>query len=337
MAEVADLADTYDGAVARLHQLTEHAHTGRDHLAQQMAQSEQRRATLDQTRTLILGHLASLQQVLQESHDRFAGDHLDAVVSLGQVEETVKEHSSTLSEASQQTSGAIINLRTEIQAGQETLRAELEGTRDEFTQSTEAATELGQQVRTAQDEAHQVFQTLLQQCEQLHQQLDALQSDATAAVARVGEHVAQAHTARVETLFAALSTDLSQQQRATFASHFSASESTLTEVFRSFTDHANTTATTLSSRASEVLQGLERHCADTLQQEMRGVLNDAVENAVRELLQEIGVTTMIMQTGASITSAMAPILPELAAAKLAVGTINDALDAVNNLKDLFRF
>src|SRR5262245_36762190 len=111
MTEVIDLADTYEGVEARLAHLTEQASTGRQHLVERLAQGQARLAALGTTREAVLAHMTSLERLLQETQERLAGDHLDAVTSLAQVEVATGEQGTLLSQASQQWDNAQAELR----------------------------------------------------------------------------------------------------------------------------------------------------------------------------------------------------------------------------------
>jgi hypothetical protein len=113
--------------------------------------------------------------------------------------------------------------------------------------------------------------------------------------------------------------------------HFTSSDAALVVAWQGFTGQATLSANELTQRTTDILHGLAQHCTDKLQSELRHMVSQIIEAAVQELLREIGLSAVIMQTGTSITAAMSPWLPYLAAAKAALTTINQALEIKDKL------
>ena len=331
MTEVIDLADTYEGAEARLAHLTEQASTGREHLVERLAQGQARLAALGTTRQAVLEHVATLERLLQETQEHLAGDHLNAVTSLAQVEAATGEQGTLLTQAGQQWDNAQAELRAAVQSGQDTLQAGLEATCAAFAQGAATATELEQQTHRAQDEARTVFQALGQQLDHLQQQTGTLQASTEETLGHVRTQLTDLQTAQVAALFEAMRDQLSQQQRLALTAHFTSSDAALAAAWQSFTGQATLSANELTQHATDMLHGLAQHCTDKLQSELQHMVSQIIEAAVRELLREIGLSAVIMQTGASITTAMSPWLPYLAAAKAALTAINHALEIRDKL------
>jgi glutathione S-transferase len=331
MTEVIDLADTYEGAEVRLAHLTEQASTGREHLGERLTQGQARRAALGTTREAVLEHMTSLERLLQETPDHLAGDHLNAVTSLTHVEAATGEQGTLLPQAGQQWHNAQAELQTAVQSVQDTLQTGLEAARAEFAQGASAATELEQQLHASKEGTRTVFQALEQQLDHLQQQTGTLQADTEATIGRVGVHLTELQTTQVAALFEAMHDQLSQQQRLVLTDHFTSSGEAFAAAWQGFTTQATLSANELTQRATDMLHGLEQHCADKLQSELQHVVHQVIEAAVRELLREIGLSAVIMQTGANVTAAMSPILPELKLAKESIHLINEAFDAMEKL------
>ena len=127
-------------------------------------------------------------------------------------------------------------------------------------------------------------------------------------------------------LFEARRDQLSQQQRLALTDHFTSSDAALAAAWQSFTGQATLSANELTQHATDMLHGLAQHCTPTsYKAKLQHMVSQIIEAAVRELLREIGLSAVIIQTGASINAAMSPWLPYLAAAKAALTTINHAL------------
>jgi hypothetical protein len=216
--------------------------------------------------------MTSLERLLQDTQERLAGDHLDAVTSLAQVEAATGEQGTLLTQAGQQWDNAQAELRAAVQSGLDTLQAGLEATRAAFTHSADAAMELEQQTRLAQDEAHTIFQALGQQLDHLLQQTETLQANTEETLGHVRTQLMDLQTAQVAALFEAMHNQLSQQQRLALTDHFTSSDAALA-AWQGFTGQATLSANELSQRATDILHGLAQHCTDRLQSEMRHMVN----------------------------------------------------------------
>ena len=93
---------------------------------ERLAQGQARLAALGTTRQAVLEHVTSLERLLQETQEHLAGDHLNAVTSMAQVEAATREQGTLLTQAGQQRDNAQAELRAAVQSGQDMLQAGLE-------------------------------------------------------------------------------------------------------------------------------------------------------------------------------------------------------------------
>lgn len=325
MTEVADLADTYEGAVARLHHLTEQASTARAHLAERRAQGEAQRAALQQAQAAVMGHLTALEGLLQSTQDHLASDHFDAVASLEQVETTAEAQRDLIAASGEHLESVRTALQTAVQSAQDTLQAGQDVTGQHFTQCAQDVTELEQQTRTAQAQVHGVFQALGEQIERWRQQAAEFDAETATVITHLGEQLADLQTTQVTAQFEALETQI-EQQRSNLVQHFTTGASALTQACQGLSGQVTMTATDLTQHITDVLRDLEQYCGHRLQDELRHTARQVVEALLTMLLHEIGDSAALMLLGAQTTSAMGPALPYIAAAKVFVTSINDVLD-----------
>ncbi len=76
------------------------------------------------------------------------------------------------------------------------------------------------------------------------------------------------------------------------------------------------------------MEGLSEHAQQAIQREieerMRHVLEDVIEALAKDALESTVLTQLAMAT----TTALSPVLPQLIAARIALGPIKSALDAM---------
>ena len=84
----------------------------------------------------------------------------------------------------------------------------------------------------------------------------------------------------------------------------------------------------MQQRATEILSNAAEYFENTLTSELDQVFQDAIKDAVQAIIEEIAESLGMMELGASITSALTPILPEILAAKALMEVIKGALSLI---------
>ena len=77
----------------------------------------------------------------------------------------------------------------------------------------------------------------------------------------------------------------------------------------------------------EGMNNSQEYIGETLKDKVTETFEDAIENAVKGLIAEVGENVTMMTVGTTVTGAMSPVLPQLAAAKVAISAINAVLNA----------
>jgi hypothetical protein len=330
MTEVAALGETYEAALARVHHLQEQASSAQMLLHERLTQGNTRIEALRQTQYAVLEHLGALQHLLQGAQERLAGPHVEAVASLEQVESTAAAQGTRLTESWEHLESAASALHGAVQSGQQALQASLEEGRQGFPQGGTTITELQQQIRDTQEAMHNTCVALTGHLEQAQQQAEAAHEAATHTLSRVAAHLTDLQRVQLPGLFDTLGTYLEQRQRE-LIEHLGLSADTLEQCCQQWQDQGTEAARRFSDQVSTILHELEQYCADRLQQELEHGVQAIIKAAVDALLEEIEETTLVMTFGSTLTTAMSPYLPELAAAKALVTTINHVLELQDKL------
>ena len=85
----------------------------------------------------------------------------------------------------------------------------------------------------------------------------------------------------------------------------------------------------LKTRITEILQNTGEYAGDTLTGELNDAYSNAIETSVEAMISEVGENIATMAMGSGVTTSLSPVLPQLAAAQIAVEAINSVLDAID--------
>lgn len=106
------------------------------------------------------------------------------------------------------------------------------------------------------------------------------------------------------------------------------SEREFAELLSDHDERLRGAANHLADRCSDALEGLSEHAQQAIQREieerMRRILQDVIEALAKDALESTVLTQLAMAT----TTALSPVLPQLIAARIALGPIKSALDAM---------
>jgi hypothetical protein len=106
------------------------------------------------------------------------------------------------------------------------------------------------------------------------------------------------------------------------------SEQEFAELLSDHDERLRGAANHLADRCSDALEGLSEHAQQAIQREieerMRHVLEDVIEALAKDALE----STVLTQVAMATTTALSPVLPQLIAARIALGPIKSALDAM---------
>lgn len=137
----------------------------------------------------------------------------------------------------------------------------------------------------------------------------------------------------------AFTDDLANEQTARIRDNLSLFQRTGEEILRHLTETSDQLLDQFSQQLDGALNDLMQHVGEQLTQEMERAAREIVESAVREMSYAIMEAIAASQVGVAVTSAMAPILPELIAAKKVTDAILEAIriwkETVGRLNSFF--
>ena len=177
----------------------------------------------------------------------------------------------------------------------------------------------------AWEETEQQLTSFADGIEQIQQDMESLQSEAEGQWTELVDEIGETQTSAIETLLGDFNEELSENQANEIAEAFSQMEDALTQLLSEFGTQAEATGNQFQEQASEILSTVAEHLENALIEGVETAFQDAIDEVVAEIAEEIAKSLALMVTGAGITTALAPILPILVAAKVAIGAIKAAL------------
>jgi hypothetical protein len=102
-------------------------------------------------------------------------------------------------------------------------------------------------------------------------------------------------------------------------------------VFSNFEDVTTVLGEKLEQRASDIFSQLSAHASDFASSKVSESVEDIINTAVATLTAEIAEAVTLIGAGSSTTALLSPVLPQLAAAKAVVGTIERALALLDSI------
>jgi hypothetical protein len=115
--------------------------------------------------------------------------------------------------------------------------------------------------------------------------------------------------------------------------HFEQTLSHLTHAVSDLGSQCNTVGTEFQHELETLLQHVGEHATHEVQSKVQEKFQKLIHEAVAFLAEQITESITATTAGAAITGAMSPILPELAALKVATEIIKDAIAALKALED----
>jgi DNA anti-recombination protein RmuC len=226
-----------------------------------------------------------------------------------------------------------------IAEGQQTLVSEVNDTWEEvgtawtqaddaFTQCLESCDSAEEQLTQGSAEFKTMFVDLGEASSQHQEQVTAFQTNAESDFEDFDNELAGSHTEAIESCFNEFSQQLTQDQMSVMTDHFDELGTNLTERAGAFITEAESLGDDLAQRCSEIMQNLTDHVGNELEETLKEVIAGLVEDAITALLNEVIEGGVLMTAGAATTGTLAPILPGLKAAELALKAINAILDAI---------
>ena len=98
------------------------------------------------------------------------------------------------------------------------------------------------------------------------------------------------------------------------------------EMFTSFGTDTGELGDKLKETLNEVLENAQDYAGTQMKDKITESFQEAIEDTVKAMMEEAIENAVMMSFGAGVTGALSPLLPMIAAAKVATGLIKAVLD-----------
>jgi chromosome segregation ATPase len=179
------------------------------------------------------------------------------------------------------------------------------------------------------DQTDEVFESLGGFVDEIGHEVDSTQSELTDTFHGALEEVTGNLTSTAEEAFSTFSSAVSDTATSDLTDGLSEVWDELSSAYDNFDEMAASVGEALIEAATNSLTEVGGHVVDSITSGISEAVGEAIEEFIQSLIADIIESIGMMATGAAVTGALSPIIPELAIAKTIVGTINDLLEMLN--------
>jgi ABC-type transporter Mla subunit MlaD len=270
----------------------------------------------------------TLYQSLTENYHQVEESGTEAIATLDSLAQLASEVQSKLDESHQ----AIATQKEQFESETGDRCSDLEKGWDQalgtFKQTDETLDEFEETLTQLADKTEQTFSELEDEIQQWKDQTHDFQTSVEADFDDLKTDLTNTHTTAVQSGFNAFSTELVQEQLNELSTSCSNLNADFSKLADNFTTQFEALGDELTQRSTEIIQNVGNHLTTQAEATIKEAISGLIEDAIVALLDEVIESTVMMTAGAATTTALAPILPQLKAAKMALQAINDVLDFI---------
>lgn len=299
----------------------EHFSRLRDQLADVIAQQQQHVATLDSELTNANESVPQITGLVDEATEV-------ATTVSAELMEGVTTATSILGTA-------ISAFRQSLEAGREQAQEVVtshQEVRDQIIDALRQGDECYLKVETGLEEqvarAEGWFQSFVASLQTLETQFNEQHASAEAAVTQFGQEVDSRFRSTFDGDFSALNSAIDAQLVQQLTDQLSNLESQLESFSGDLDQEITDLAENFSERVSGVFDELQEYARDQFTSQIADSIENLMKDVVASFMAEIVESIVMTEAGAATTSTLSPMLPYLAAAKAALGTIRKMMDMI---------
>lgn len=217
---------------------------------------------------------------------------------------------------------------TQVEEGREGLTQSTDMLRERFEQMFSGIEAMGSAIDESHDATEQAFDDFSSAIRNLTSDLTTLQDDTEEDFETLSKAIVEESAEQLNEIYESLFEQLSGEELDALVDNFERTRKLLQESYENFGELSGE----LAERLGEIAERVTRNLAEELKESFSRIIKDAMaellEEVMEALLQEVIKAVALSQAGASLTTAMAPVMPQLIAVKGVISTINGLLDAL---------
>ena len=152
------------------------------------------------------------------------------------------------------------------------------------------------------------------------------QSDTEGDFEEVANNIGETLKSDLDSILGEFSSELTDNQLEEISSGFDELNSNFEQMFTSFGTDTADLGDKLKDTLNEVLEDAQDYAGEQMKSKITESFQDAIEDTVKAMMEEAVENTIMMSFGTTVTSALSPLLPAIAAAKVAVGAIKSVME-----------
>lgn len=257
----------------------------------------------------------------------------DADTSLNSAQESVAEFTTAaegkLDTSLQSLEAAENSFQSECNADRQTLEQNVSEVQNGFVELGESSSVWEESLVELQETTSNTFNEVEQSIAQFQETVDTLQSETESDFEGLIEDIVEQHNPGLTDLMSSCIENLSEDYLNQVATDFDNFETEAINLYQTFDSDITNLGISFQSQEIELINSSIEYCKDSLGDEVSSAFDEAINQVVENLMDEILTTVVTTKVGATVTTTMAPILPQLVIAKKAVQAINAAKDFFN--------
>lgn len=319
---------TSNETVGFLDQLREAVERAGEKVQALCAEQEQAQAQLRQGFDPILEEMEAIRSLVEE----LDADAARTATEVGERCEGVKTEVDALGSEAEQalsaTEEAGSSCEEELTGAGAEFRSQRETAGTAINQLTETVQQQQESISRSRERHDQVstnFRTALKAQQSL---LEVAHRESEEALRRFQEDLGADMQPEMESAFEDFEQTAEEVEEDSLLAGLGEMSSSLGALLEGFSSLSLETASAWAEEAVKAISDVAEHILDTLLDAIREGFRELVEEVIKEMIEEMVEQAAMMAIGAEVTAVLGPLLPELAAAKLLLGAINDFLDAI---------
>jgi ElaB/YqjD/DUF883 family membrane-anchored ribosome-binding protein len=272
--------------------------------------------------------LSDFWEALEANHQELHSGQESSTTALDGLQEAIAEMESQMDDFAQLMEATSSTLETEIGNSRTEFEGDITEAKEGMAKAKALLEKLEAELTQAWETVEQAFTETAESVSQLQERFEAHKTDTEGQFEQLSTDIGETIKGTLADLLEQFNDQLGGAQTDAITDCFGGMEEGLTTAYSDFGEQAEAIADDLINRASEILSNVADHFENSLSSELEQIFQDAIEDAVKALAEEIVESLALIGVGASVTSVIGPLVPLIVAAKGLLEVVKAALAAL---------
>lgn len=321
MAAAEVLEQNLEESSEKLQQIIDAIELASTQMSDLSGQLESTNTSLEEAKESIIEGLETTSQELESTKAEFTSSRDEVLnvieglqTALGELEEKLNGGSETLDNAENEFGSANDSRREELDNNLEEVIAA-------FNDLAETIAQMEDSVSEENETTESFFSEFSQGVKGLQENIESVQEETEADFSEIASNVGENLKSDLNSLLEEFSSQLTDEQLGEISEGFTELTGNFEEMFNSFSQDTGELGDKLKDTLNEVLENSQDYAGEQMKSKITASFQDAIEDSVRAMMQEVVENVTMMSFGTTVTSALSPVLPFIAAAKTVTGLL----------------